>query len=243
MRTNRSIARRCPSASARRSRRRDTNGSRIDLTLASVEDLPPSSPTGNLEGQFLARFHGPQDHRLTQDTYRFGTQSFGDVDVFIVPDPVSDAHLASYTAVFNRMVSEVTAHGATRTSARSVSSGQLRPRRVGVLRGQFLAIADNNDLFNLIGTTYGGDGETTFALPDLRGRVPIHQFQGPSLSSRVLGESGGVEAVTLTVQQIPIHTHPLVASTDPATDSPPPAPCSAATSPSTSTACPRPSSR
>jgi hypothetical protein len=86
---------------------RDTNGSRIDLTLAAVEDLPPSSPMGNLEGQFVARFHGPQNQRLAQDTYRFGTQSFGDVDVFIVPDPVGD-EMVSYTAVFNRMVSEVT---------------------------------------------------------------------------------------------------------------------------------------
>jgi hypothetical protein len=87
---------------------RDATGSRIDLTLAAVEDLPPSSPMGNLEGQFLARFYGPHDQRLPQDTYRFGTHSFGDVDVFIVPDPGANDTAASYAAVFNRMVSEVT---------------------------------------------------------------------------------------------------------------------------------------
>ena len=87
---------------------RDTTGSRVELTLAAVEDLPPSSPMGNIEGQFVARFQGPHDRRLAQDTYRFGTHSFGDVDVFIVPDPGGDEMVASYSAVFNRMVSEVT---------------------------------------------------------------------------------------------------------------------------------------
>ena len=79
--------------------------------------------------------------------------------------------------------------------------------------GQLMAIADNDTLFNLIGTTYGGDGQTTFALPDLRGRIPIHMGQGPGFSNRILGELAGAETVTLTVQQIPIHNHvPLVLS-------------------------------
>jgi microcystin-dependent protein len=74
--------------------------------------------------------------------------------------------------------------------------------------GQLLPISENEVLFQLIGTTYGGDGESTFALPDLRGRLPLHQ--GSSFS---LAETAGVEEVTLTVSQIPSHTHALVAST------------------------------
>ena len=76
--------------------------------------------------------------------------------------------------------------------------------------GQLLPISENDALFTLIGTTYGGDGQSTFALPDLRGRLPVHQGNGS-----VIGEAGGVEQVTLTVGQIPIHTHPLLASTGP----------------------------
>jgi microcystin-dependent protein len=71
--------------------------------------------------------------------------------------------------------------------------------------GQLLPISENETLFNLIGTTYGGDGESTFALPDLRGRIPIHQGNG-----FILAETGGAEEITLTVQQIPAHTHPLL---------------------------------
>jgi len=73
--------------------------------------------------------------------------------------------------------------------------------------GTLLPISENETLFNLIGTTYGGDGQTTFALPDLRGRVPVHVGQGPGLQSYQIGESFGVESVTLNVNQIPAHTH------------------------------------
>ena len=76
--------------------------------------------------------------------------------------------------------------------------------------GQLLAIAEFEVLFNLIGTTYGGDGQTTFALPDLRGRVPVHQGGQPGY---VMGQSGGVENVTLTAAQMPAHTHAMLAST------------------------------
>lgn len=69
--------------------------------------------------------------------------------------------------------------------------------------GQLLAISENETLFQLIGTTYGGDGQSTFALPDLRGRIPIHFGNGT-----VLSETGGVEQVTLTINQIPSHNHP-----------------------------------
>lgn len=78
--------------------------------------------------------------------------------------------------------------------------------------GQVLAVEQNDALFNLIGTTYGGDGRTTFQLPDLQGRVPIHQGTGPGLSPRTLGEREGVEHVTLTTLQLPVHTHPFHAS-------------------------------
>jgi microcystin-dependent protein len=78
--------------------------------------------------------------------------------------------------------------------------------------GQLMDISENDTLYQLLGTTYGGDGKNTFALPDLQGRIPIHQ--GTSL----LGENGGSESVTLTVQQLPTHTHPLLASTTVASD-------------------------
>jgi microcystin-dependent protein len=75
--------------------------------------------------------------------------------------------------------------------------------------GQLLPISENDALFNLIGTTYGGDGQSTFALPDLRGRVPIHQGQAPATSNYVIGETGGEETVTLSLNQIPAHEHPI----------------------------------
>ena len=74
-----------------------------------------------------------------------------------------------------------------------------------------MAISENDTLFNLIGTTYGGDGQSTFALPDLQGRVPIHMGQGPGLpSSYTIGEKAGVESVTLTTAQLPVHSHPAL---------------------------------
>jgi microcystin-dependent protein len=73
--------------------------------------------------------------------------------------------------------------------------------------GQLMAISENEALFNLIGTTYGGDGQTTFALPNLQSRVIIHQGQGPGLSNYIIGENAGVEAVTVATNQLPIHSH------------------------------------
>ena len=79
--------------------------------------------------------------------------------------------------------------------------------------GQSLPISENETLFQLIGTTYGGDGESTFNLPNLSGRAPIHQGQGPGLGSNyVIGEMAGVEQVTLTNNQIPVHNHAFLAS-------------------------------
>lgn len=87
-------------------------------------------------------------------------------------------------------------------------AGNFAPAGWLFCEGQLLPISENDVLFQLIGTTYGGDGQATFALPDLRGRLPIHHGNG-----YLLAESGGVEQVTLTSQQIPAHTHALQAST------------------------------
>jgi microcystin-dependent protein len=83
------------------------------------------------------------------------------------------------------------------------------PRGWALCNGQVLSIAQNTALFSLIGTLYGGDGRTTFALPDLRGRVPVSSGQGPGLSQYDVGEVGGVESVTLTEPQLPAHTHAM----------------------------------
>jgi microcystin-dependent protein len=81
------------------------------------------------------------------------------------------------------------------------------PRGWAFCNGQLLPISQNTALFSLLGTTYGGDGRTTFALPDLRGRVALHSGQGPGLSDRRLGERGGSQTSTLTAAQLAAHTH------------------------------------
>lgn len=78
--------------------------------------------------------------------------------------------------------------------------------------GQLLPISEYETLFQLIGTTYGGDGQSTFALPDLRGRIPLHFGTGPDGTTYTQAEAAGVEEVTLTTQQIPSHTHPMMCS-------------------------------
>ena len=85
--------------------------------------------------------------------------------------------------------------------------GNFAPRGWALCNGQILPIAQNTALFSLLGTTYGGNGQTTFALPDLRGRVPVHPGQGPGLSSYSLGQSAGAESITLTAAEMPAHTH------------------------------------
>jgi microcystin-dependent protein len=81
-------------------------------------------------------------------------------------------------------------------------------------QGQILPISEYETLFNLIGTTYGGDGQETFALPDLQGRVPVHRGKGPALTQTyIIGQTFGSEDVTLSVPQIPSHTHAFIAST------------------------------
>jgi len=96
-------------------------------------------------------------------------------------------------------------------------AGNFAPAGWAFCNGSLVPIAENETLFNLIGTTYGGDGQQTFALPDLRGRVPVHQGSGPGLSTRQMGELAGSETATLTVGQMPMHTHVLRASNAAAT--------------------------
>lgn len=94
-------------------------------------------------------------------------------------------------------------------------AGSFAPAGWAMCQGQLMPIAQNDALFNLIGTTYGGDGQETFGLPDLQGRMPIHAGQGPGISQNYqIGEKAGVESVTLTTQAIPVHTHPFMASGD-----------------------------
>ena len=93
-------------------------------------------------------------------------------------------------------------------------AGNFAPRGWALCEGQLLSINDNQALFSILGTTYGGDGRTTFALPDLRGRAPIQPGSGPGLSTRTLGQKGGVESVTLTDAQIPAHTHAINVDTN-----------------------------
>ena len=89
------------------------------------------------------------------------------------------------------------------------------PRGWAACDGQTLPISSNTALFSLLGTTYGGDGRTTFALPDLRGRVPMHKGQGPGLSPRVIGQNGGAETHALTNVEMPAHTHAATTTVDP----------------------------
>jgi len=93
-------------------------------------------------------------------------------------------------------------------------AGNFAPRGWADCSGQLLAISQNEALFAIVGTTYGGNGQTTFALPDLRGKTPVHSgnSNGPGLSPRVLGEIGGVENVTVLTGQLPQHNHLLSAS-------------------------------
>ncbi|MEM8964682.1 MAG: tail fiber protein [Acidobacteriota bacterium] len=90
-----------------------------------------------------------------------------------------------------------------------IFAGNFAPRGWAFCDGQLLPISQNTALFSLIGTTYGGDGRSTTALPNLQGRVPMHPGRGPGLTSRRLGQRGGVEMVSLTEAQMPNHTHQL----------------------------------
>ena len=94
----------------------------------------------------------------------------------------------------------------------SMFGGNFAPRNFAFCNGQLLAISQNQALFSLLGTTYGGDGRTTFALPDLRSRLPVHVGQGPGLSNYSLGQSGGSATETIIAANTPAHNHALQAT-------------------------------
>ena len=91
-------------------------------------------------------------------------------------------------------------------------AGNFAPRNWAFCQGQLMSISQNTALFSILGTTYGGNGQTTFALPDLRGRVPKGTGQGPGLSNITLGEVSGTETVTLLTTQMPAHTHAVTSA-------------------------------
>jgi microcystin-dependent protein len=96
-----------------------------------------------------------------------------------------------------------------------IFAGNFAPRGWAFCNGQLLPISQNTALFSLIGTTYGGDGRTTTALPNLEGRAPMHPGRGPGLTVRSLGQRGGVETVTLSEAQMPNHNHTARVFSDP----------------------------
>jgi len=100
-------------------------------------------------------------------------------------------------------------------------AGNFAPRGWAFCDGQLLAVSQNDALFSLFGTIYGGDGRTTFSLPDMRGRIPIHQGAGPGLSPRALGIKAGSERETLTVNEVGAHNHSFMAANAAAGDNSP----------------------
>lgn len=92
--------------------------------------------------------------------------------------------------------------------------GNYAPAGWALCDGQRIPIAGNEALFSLLSTTYGGDGQVDFGLPDLRGRVPVHRGSGRGMGNYVLGQAGGAETVTLSASHLPVHTHPLTATND-----------------------------
>jgi microcystin-dependent protein len=100
-------------------------------------------------------------------------------------------------------------------------AGNFAPAGWALCAGQLMPIAENDVLFQLIGTTYGGDGQETFGLPDLQGRIPLHQGASPGTQNYVIGEEAGVESVTLTLQQMPVHSHVFTVSSSPGSASTP----------------------
>jgi microcystin-dependent protein len=97
-----------------------------------------------------------------------------------------------------------------------IFAGNFAPRGWAFCNGQLLQVAQNTALFSLVGTTYGGDGRTTFGLPNLQDRAPMHPGRGPGLTSRSLGQKGGQSTVTLTEAQMASHNHTLQGSSEPA---------------------------
>lgn len=86
-------------------------------------------------------------------------------------------------------------------------AGNFAPQHYAFCEGQLLAVSQNETLFSLLGTRYGGDGTTTFAVPDFRGRIPVHMGQGPGLTNRTIGQKGGTETTALSASNLPGHSH------------------------------------
>src|SRR5437868_2724707 len=99
--------------------------------------------------------------------------------------------------------------------------GNFAPVGWAFCDGSLISISQNDALYSLLGTTYGGDGVNTFGLPDLRGRIPVHQGQGSGLSNYVMGQQGGTEAVSLTSAMLPLHSHPVLSNSAAATTTDP----------------------
>lgn len=93
-------------------------------------------------------------------------------------------------------------------------AGNFAPRNWAFCNGQLMSISQNTALFSILGTTYGGDGIQTFALPNLQSRMPMHAGQGPGLSVRMIGETGGTESVSLTLANMPAHNHSINVKSD-----------------------------
>src|SRR5437868_10274380 len=102
-----------------------------------------------------------------------------------------------------------------------IFAGNFAPTGWALCNGQLMPISQNTALFSLLGTTYGGDGKSNFALPDMQGSAPMHPGQGPGLSLHDLGETGGSETVTLLESEIPAHSHAVSASQGDGTDQTP----------------------
>ena len=100
-------------------------------------------------------------------------------------------------------------------------AGNFAPAGWAMCDGQLLPVSENETLFQLIGTTFGGDGQNTFAVPDMRGRLPVHAAASGGLTTRILGETFGTESVTVTLNQIPSHNHDILVSTGPGTQNSP----------------------
>jgi len=113
-------------------------------------------------------------------------------------------------------------------------AGNFAPSGWSFCDGQLLAVSQNNALFSLLGTIYGGDGRTTFGLPDMRGRIPVHAGSGPGLSPVRLGAKAGTESVTLTSNQLPSHKHDVLASSNAGNSGDPTGNASASTAPASS---------
>jgi microcystin-dependent protein len=181
--------------------------------------------------QFSLIFRGAVAEPLEQRIFKFEHADLGRFELFIVPVVSRDLGHAYYEAVFNRpkpsptswiraayapcnLPATATPNPTTNETMSTpfigeivMFAGNFAPRGWAFCNGQLLAISQNTALFSILGTTYGGNGQTNFALPNLQSRVPIHPGQGPGLSPYVLGQTGGVETVTLLSNNLPAHNH------------------------------------